>query len=885
VRDRASVTPPALLALMILCFAPVSFLYNGLAANATPSLKNDFTSYYVAGLAVRQGIPEALYYPQPVGSLLAQASQQRPWIDLARPAGIEHPNYYLYPPLFAVLFAPMTLLPYKMAYVVWVGVGFVCLALSVGLMLRRLPRPWAEGGASDGAWLALAGVALTVCLFYPVARNFAVGQSSLLLLLLMTTCLVMLARGTARGDWLAGLALAGGILLKLTPLIFVPWLAMRRRWRALACCAVWLAALAGISIAVVGLAPHRIYFTQIVPLLSGGTAFYPNQSLAGLCARAWGADLRLADLTAPDSAPVIAARLAGLLLVAVSFFMVYRTACRGVRPGWTGDDDRAFCILLLTSLAVSPISWEHHYVLALIPAWVILAAMVRGDPRYGPRAAAACGLALALIGSYIGLRVIGALGEAGPWAQASASAGLAGAGILWWLMSRPARTDPAPPPRVTSQAALLITLSVFAAGSLAFKLAEYSQAYAYGDFTSYYVAAATLVEAKGDPLYYPDTPDMILARAETPSPWTETAARFGVRDANYYLYPPFFAMAMTPLALLAYGTAHGVWYLVNLAALAAAVWLYLRSRRAELSQAEIALAVIGVSLSWPALFTFGAGQANWIVLLMLVGALACLRARRDIPAGLLVAGAAAVKLTPVLMLVWLAWRRRWAAVGAACAALGLLVAAGWGAAGWNAYVVYAREMVPLLSRGCAHWVNQSLGAFMTRLFDAPDIFSWALADPSTIARLASTGAGLAMVAASFWIIHQAGSRHSPEGLDMPAMLAMLDMEFCLMTVVTLFVSPISWTHHSVLSLLGFFLLARALLAAGESGRPGLTWRLAILFGIAFTLVNVHVKPPGFLQVGPLRALASYNLAGNVMLWGMLAAALLRMNPERARRAA
>ena len=79
--------------------------------------------------------------PEPVGSLLAQASQQHPWIDLARPAGIENPNYYLYPPLFAILFAPMTLLPVKLAYVAWVGMGAVCLALSIALLLTRGPLP------------------------------------------------------------------------------------------------------------------------------------------------------------------------------------------------------------------------------------------------------------------------------------------------------------------------------------------------------------------------------------------------------------------------------------------------------------------------------------------------------------------------------------------------------------------------------------------------------------------------------------------------------------------------------------------------------------------------------------------------------------------------
>ena len=870
--QRGAAQPALLLAVTILVFAPVSFLYNGLAANATPSLKNDFTSYYVAGLAVRQGMPEALYYPEPVGSLLAQASAQHPWIDLARPAGIEQPNYYLYPPLFAILFAPMTLLPYKAAYVAWVGVGALSLGLALALMLARRARPWADPDGGPAAWLSLAGLALAVSLFYPVARTFAVGQSSLLLLLLMTACLVMLSRGTRGGDALGGLALACGILLKLTPLIFIPWLILRLRWRALACCGGWLTALSAFSVMVVGLEPHRIYFTRIVPLLSGGTAFYPNQSLAGLCARLWGADFRLADLTPPGSAPVLLARGLGLALVALTFLLVYRTSCRGAARAlsgtraWSGADDRAFCLLLLTSLAVSPISWEHHYVMALLPAWVALGALGRGEVAFSARAAAACGIALALVGAYIGLRVIGAWGDAGAWAQVSSSACLIGAAILWGIMARPA----APPRRALApQAALLVVLATFSAGIFASKLAEYSQAYSYGDFTSYYVAAATLVEGHGDPLYYPDTPDMILARAETPSPWTATAERFGVRDANYYLYPPFFAMAMAPLALLAYKTAHAAWYVINLSALAASTWLYIRTRRADLTPAEIALAVIMAAISWPALFTFGAGQANWVVLLMLVAGLASLHARRDVLAGLLVAGAVAVKLTPVLLLAWLAWRRRWKAVATAGVALAALVAAGWAVAGWDSYVVYAREMVPLLSRGCAHWVNQSLAAFTTRLFDAPDMFSWELATPSTLARLAASAAGLLIMAASFLVMR--GSRLRDARMR-------LDLEFSLVTIVTLFVSPISWTHHSVLSLLGFLLLARALLSIDDARLSG--WPALLLFALAFTLVNVHIKPPGFLEHGPLRALASYNLAGNLLLWGLLAVVLLRAASRR-----
>jgi hypothetical protein len=847
------------LATLILVFAPISFAYNGWLSNAGPSLKNDFTSYYVAGLAVRHGQPEALYYPEPVGSLLAQASEQHPWIDLARPAGIQDPNYYLYPPLFAVLFAPMTLLPYKAAYLLWAAMGGAYLAASVALILTTF-----EGGIL-GVWkrprgmLAASSVILIACFFYPVARNFAVGQSSLFLLLLMAAALAALRRRTRAGDAWAGLCLAAGILLKLTPLILIPWLALRRRWRALELTLASAALLVGISIAAVGLEPHVTYVSRMLPQLSGGTAFYPNQSITGVAERLFGGAFRKADLVDPAGTAPRLARWLGSLLILVTLAQVARMRTGGATDPQT--DDRAFGLLLLAGLAASPISWEHHYVLALIPAWVL----VRDAAEKGwitTQRALLAGTGLALAGSYVGLRVIGALGDGAPARLISAS-GLAGGLILWWVLMRTPR-NPAHAlqhQRAAAPAALLTLIAVFAAGNFLLKVVEYSRAYGYGDFTSYYVAAATLREGRGDPLYYPATPDMILARAVTPSAWTETAARWGVPEANYYLYPPFFAMAMTPLTLVSYGSAHALWYIANLVALGASAWLYARSRLlggGQVSCAEMALIVMALALSWPSLFTFGAGQANFVVLLLLVGALAALRSGSDAGAGLMTAGAVAIKMTPALLLVYLAWRRRWKALGWAAAGLGALVVAGAAAAGGESYAVYVGEMVPALSRGCAHWINESPAAFFTRLIDGGDLFSWALATPSGASRILTGAAGLALAAGAFLAIGW-GRR-----------MMDVDMEFSLMVVTTLFLSPLSWTHHSVLSILAFLLATRWLMA-----RSLVTPAAAAALAITYTLIHVHVKPPGFFEQGPLRLLASYNLAGNLALWGLLVLILRR----------
>ena len=845
-----------LLATLILVFAPVSFAFNGVLSNARPSTKNDFTSYYVAGLALRKASPAALYYPEPVGSLLAQASNEHPWIDLARSAGIENPNYYLYPPLFAVLFAPLTLLPYEAAYLVWVALGAALLFASVWMLIRQDDAARQDRLRSPGFLLPAAALVLMACSFYPVSRTVAVGQSSLLMLALMTGAFVALSRdGTASPegsrcrDILGATALACGILLKLTPALLLPWLVFRRRWRALAWCGVALAVLLGISVATAGLESHQVYFGRMISKLSGGTAFYPNQSISGMLARAAGGEMRLADLVDPASPQVLIARLAALVLMVGGLLLIWRRRL---------DDTHAFSLLVLITLAISPISWEHHYVLALIPAWVLLKDADGG--ALGPVRAVASGAALAAVGSSIGPRVIeaaGALGLRQPAASACLLGGLALCCLIAWAPAR-AVTGEA---RQAAPGALLLMMAVFASAGFLFKLAEYNRAYRYGDFTSYYVAAATLREGSGA-LYHPATPDMILARAETPGPWTETAARWGVRDANYYLYPPFFAMAMMPLTMLPYEAAHLLWYLANLAALGACVWLFVMSDadwprpRLGVNLMDLTLALVAIALSWPSLFTFGAGQANFVVLLLLLGALTALRAKRDVAGGLMVAGAAAIKMTPALLLVYLAWRRRWVALGAAAAGLCALVVAGAAAAGWSSYEVYATQMVPLLSRGCAHWINESFAGFFTRLIDGADIFSWAIASLSPAARGMTMAAGLLVAGAS---LAMAGRRE-----------ASLDLEFCLLVVATLFISPLSWTHHSVLSLMAFLMLARHLT---RDGILTAGWVLAMT--LSFTLVHVHLKPPGILSGGPLAILASYNLAGNLMLWGLLAVALRR----------
>jgi len=77
------------------------------------------------------------------------------------------------------------------------------------------------------------------------------------------------------------------------------------------------------------------------------------------------------------------------------------------------------------------------------------------------------------------------------------------------------------------------------------------------DFRGYY-AAARVILAGGDPYDYRQVAPVLL----------EITGKMG---NNPYYYPPWFALALTPLALLPYQLARVVWLLLNLAMMIAAL--------------------------------------------------------------------------------------------------------------------------------------------------------------------------------------------------------------------------------------------------------------------------------------------------------------------------
>jgi Glycosyltransferase family 87 len=337
----------------------------------------DFSSYYAAAAALRAN-PHTDIYSSAVMARFGAAGHVQ----------VQPPLPYTYPPLLAIALVPLTLLPFHVAARLWVvgnaGLWLLC-ALILAHELRHLlgkglavvgrtstegsarPTAWAEAVADPSGIVALAAAGALCLPFAPAVQTLLTGQMNFLVLLPLAA-VPWLTRG--RQEHWVGVAVAVTAMLKFTPALLLVYLALRRRWEALVAAVVALAALAVVSMAVVG---PGVFFAAIPEALhvgGGDAGLGHNEALlapviAALtqAAPGWGPAMRVVEY----------ALLAGLA-IAVGWVL-----WRAWRPGATADPARAwddesaaYALALCALVLLSPAVWVHHYVWILPAAALLL---------------------------------------------------------------------------------------------------------------------------------------------------------------------------------------------------------------------------------------------------------------------------------------------------------------------------------------------------------------------------------------------------------------------------------------------------------------------------------------------------------------------------------
>ena len=193
----------------------------------------DFTIFYTAGSMIRQGLGHQLY---------DQAAEYRVQREFASGVVIRQGALpFNHPPFEALIFVPLTLLPYPAAYFTWNLLNLGMLAFVLRLLrphiavLRRKPLV---------LWM------LALLAYFPVFSALQQGQDVVLLLLLQTLAFVALKRNKdlLSGSWLGLASFKYHLILPVVVVISLGW----RRTKVLLGFFVTCLCLGSLSVAIVG---------------------------------------------------------------------------------------------------------------------------------------------------------------------------------------------------------------------------------------------------------------------------------------------------------------------------------------------------------------------------------------------------------------------------------------------------------------------------------------------------------------------------------------------------------------------------------------------------------------------------------------------------------
>lgn len=331
---------------------------------------------------------------------------------------------------------------------------------------------------------------------------------------------------------------------------------------------------------------------------------------------------------------------------------------------------------------------------------------------------------------------------------------------------------------------------------------------------------------------------------------------FVAENGGPFTYPPFAALVLWPVGLVPEPVLQVGWLVLTsaaVAALAAAITGAIPTGRhpRPVVTAAVACALL---LSAPAQSNLRFGQVSvFVVLLALVDGMGLTPARYR---GVLVGVAAAVKLTPLLFLVYflVAGRHRDAARAgvafAACAAVGAVVLPADSRTFWTGTIVNTSRIGDLASLG-----NQSVHGMLLRLGMEPASL------PPLWAAMVAAICATALLRARH--LHRAGN---------PAHAAVL------VGCATVAASPVSWTHHQIWPVLAAMLLVGAGAAVRRAAGVLLLTVMTLSLGVVLRPVAMTQGAQFLLENARALAATALCLVG----FGAVAVATARRPAARAR---
>lgn len=363
----------------------------------------DLMAVWLAGEAVGMGRPDLLYPPDTAYFSMLPPPDWIAWLTARGYTGDVFP--FIYPPLWAWLAARLSAV---IAYDGFLRIMSALLPALIGLMLvfaHRLAAPAMRQASYVAGGLAL--IALTFIGAIALHQN----QPQIIVALLVVAAIERSEHGAPRT---AGILLALAAAIKVVPVLYALLWLMMRRWRELAAFAVTGAALAALSVAVMGWPAHAAFLRMLGIISDTGLLIRFNYSIG----------TALMQVFAPDSIVWVPDAMAGAnparaafgynvipLPAAVSLSLKLAQLATVIlcgrllaRAATTEERAALWPFAMIAISLTGPLSWSHHY---LAPAAFLPMIALRLRPALAAAAAVAILLFLSPLIGVPGLPIAG----------------------------------------------------------------------------------------------------------------------------------------------------------------------------------------------------------------------------------------------------------------------------------------------------------------------------------------------------------------------------------------------------------------------------------------------------------------------------------------------
>lgn len=268
-------------------------------------------------------------------------------IPKARPGDL---HFNAHPPVAVMVALPFGSLGYFQSLRLWNCVSLACVMLALYMLVGHF------GFALNRAeQLLVCGLLLSSSTLETQVLH---GQLNGLLLLLLTTA--WLASRHER-QLLTGICIGAATALKLFPGLLALFFVARRQWKSALAAAASCILLNAFATAVLGTDAIRDYLLVVMPQANRFCDTWPNASLLGFLTR-------LFDGSFGQTTPIVVwPQLSRVIWLVLSFGSIAILCRLTARVQSQPNHDLTFSVWISLMLIISPITWDHYFLLAVLP--------------------------------------------------------------------------------------------------------------------------------------------------------------------------------------------------------------------------------------------------------------------------------------------------------------------------------------------------------------------------------------------------------------------------------------------------------------------------------------------------------------------------------------